>query len=132
MVLPGRAGHRRSFVDARDDGRQMEVSWHARAGVVVISLWQGDRCRSTFRLPVEDATALVGVLTSALTDVVRSRGTVGREPPGHHARVTGSSEAAARDTLFHRLLRRAARRRAAEIVPLRPVRGDAPTEPSGG
>lgn len=48
----------------------MEVTWHADAGVVVFSLWQGQTCRSTFRMPVEDAPALIGALSSALGDAL--------------------------------------------------------------
>lgn len=48
----------------------MEVTWHREDGVAVLSLWQDQTCRSTFRLPVEDAPALITLLSSALGDAV--------------------------------------------------------------
>jgi len=57
---------RRWFSDARDEGRRMEVSWHCHEGLVIVSLWHGSICRATFRMPVEQAPALVETLTEAL------------------------------------------------------------------
>ena len=125
MVLPGRAGHRRhSFVDARNDGRQMEVTWHEEASVVVISLWQGGTCRSTFRMPIEDAPALIGILSSALGDAVsfsRSRG-----PEHRFATRSSLLDASQALGLLHRLLRR----RRADVVPLRPLQRESGSSPS--
>ncbi len=60
------------FGDARDDGRRMEVSWHPDEGLVIVSLWHGSICRATFRLPVEQAPALIQTLADALGDAVQS------------------------------------------------------------
>jgi len=56
------------FVDARDDGRRMELSWHAGERLVIVSLWNGAVCRATFRLPVERAPDVIHVLAAALGD----------------------------------------------------------------
>ena len=48
----------RWFADER--GRSLRATWHPQAGLVVLSLWQADRCVSTFRLSGQDAAALSG------------------------------------------------------------------------
>jgi hypothetical protein len=55
------------FADPRTPSRRLSVSSHPEAGVVVLSLWQDDRCTGTFRLPVDDAPALVVALTEGMT-----------------------------------------------------------------
>ena len=40
----------------------MGVSSHPAEGVVVISLWQGDVCTATFRMPLDDSAQLISVL----------------------------------------------------------------------
>ena len=60
--------HREVFLDARGDGRALRVTWHAEAGVVVFSLWRDRTCSGTFRLPVEDAPALVDMLRNSLEE----------------------------------------------------------------
>jgi hypothetical protein len=59
---------REVFLDARGDGRALRVTWHPEPSVVVLSLWRGRTCAGTFRLPVEDAPALVDVLRAGLAD----------------------------------------------------------------
>jgi len=66
---------RQWFVDARDDGRRMDVSWHADEHLVIISLWHGSICRATFRMPVEDAPALLQALGNALGDALQMKTT---------------------------------------------------------
>jgi len=48
----------------------MRVSWHRDERLVVLSLWQGGACTGTFRMPVEDAARLIGVLAADLADAV--------------------------------------------------------------
>lgn len=61
------------YLDARGDERALRVSWHPEAadGVVVLSLWQGNVCTGTFRLPVDDVPDLINTLVGVLRD--RSR-----------------------------------------------------------
>lgn len=51
-----------AFLDAREDGRALRVTWHAESGLVVLSLWRDGSCAGTFRLPVEEVPDLVEVL----------------------------------------------------------------------
>jgi len=64
---------RQWFSDARDDGRRMEVSWHTQEELVIVSLWHGSVCRATFRLPIDQAPALIQTLADALGDAVHTR-----------------------------------------------------------
>jgi len=50
------------FTDVRGGGRTMRVSQHADRGVVVVSFWAGELCRSSFRLTVSDAARLAALL----------------------------------------------------------------------
>ena len=61
-VLPVRG---EVFLDARDGGRALRVSWHGEAGVVVLSLWRGGECVSTFQLDRQELPELVAALTRA-------------------------------------------------------------------
>lgn len=67
------------YLDARGDERALRVSWHPEAadGVVVLSLWQGNVCTGTFRLPVDGVPDLIGTLVDVLRDQ-RRRGTPAR------------------------------------------------------
>lgn len=46
----------------------MKASWHPEIGVVLLSLWQGDHCTGTFRLPIADAAGLMHLLVDALAE----------------------------------------------------------------
>ncbi|HEX9530447.1 MAG TPA: hypothetical protein VF954_04860 [Acidimicrobiales bacterium] len=49
------------------DGRgALRATWHPDGGVVVISLWRGDRCFGTFRAAPAEVSALIGFLANAL------------------------------------------------------------------
>lgn len=54
------------FLDARGDDRSLRVSWHPEADVVVLSLWRGEACAGTFRLPVDEVPELIDVLRGGL------------------------------------------------------------------
>lgn len=93
MALARRPGghHREWLVDARDDGRRMELSWHRRERLVVVSLWQGASCRATFRMPIADAPAAIGMLSAALGEAASGRAPdaatpLGRPKPGRPPR----------------------------------------------
>ena len=57
------------FFDVRGDSRTMRVSWYADTGVAVFSIWQGDTCTGTFRLPIPELPRMIEALTQG--------------PPGH-------------------------------------------------
>ena len=54
------------FLDARGDGRTMRVSWHPEADLVVLSLWRGETCAGSFRLPIDEVPDLIEVLRGGL------------------------------------------------------------------
>ena len=63
--LPAR---RDVFLDQRGPDRGLRVTTHPDQGVVVLSIWHGERCAATFRLPVEDSARLIAVLAGGLAD----------------------------------------------------------------
>jgi hypothetical protein len=61
-------GGRTWFVDTRSPARRMAVTSHPELGVVVLSLWQGDSCTGTFRLPLAAAGELVAALVEGMVE----------------------------------------------------------------
>lgn len=45
------------------------MSAHAQAGVVVVSVWNGDTCTATVRLRPEDVVEIVTALTRGLVEL---------------------------------------------------------------
>jgi hypothetical protein len=60
------------FLDERGTG--LRVSWHPERDLVVLSVWQDDRCVGTFRMSVQDVPRLSGLLAAALGDWVDQTG----------------------------------------------------------
>jgi hypothetical protein len=54
------------FLDTRGDARALRVSWHHEADVVVLSMWRGQECVSSFRLAIEEVPELIEVLREGL------------------------------------------------------------------
>src|SRR5215475_6862205 len=50
------------FFDVRGESRTMRLSWYADSSVAVLSIWQGNRCTGTFRLPFMDLARMVDTL----------------------------------------------------------------------
>jgi hypothetical protein len=92
------------FRDPRSPVRRLRASWHPENGLVVLSLWDRERCTATFRLPIEHAPALMHFLVDALADASTA------QPP------TVESPWA---RMVERLRRRFRRRSVAPVVPLR-------------
>ena len=63
-------GERVWFHDARGHVRRMGVSTHPADSTVVISLWQGDVCTGTFRMPAKDAARLISTLAYGMTEAI--------------------------------------------------------------
>jgi hypothetical protein len=63
-----------AFLDDRGDGRALRVTWHPEADLVVLSLWQGQTCNGTFRLPVEQVPDLIATLRLALDSAYETSG----------------------------------------------------------
>jgi hypothetical protein len=52
----------------------MAVSAHEADSTMVISLWQGDSCTGTFRLPAPEAARLIATLAYGMTDAIAGTG----------------------------------------------------------
>ena len=63
-------GERVWFYDARGRVRRMGVSTHPVDSTIVISLWQGDTCTGTFRMPAKDAARLISTLAYGMTEAI--------------------------------------------------------------
>jgi hypothetical protein len=55
-----------TFVD--DRGSALRATWHADAGVVVVSLWRDATCVGTIRLDTADTARLAALLSSAVME----------------------------------------------------------------
>jgi hypothetical protein len=66
------SSRRDMFLDERGTG--LRVSWHPERDLVVLSVWQDDRCVGTFRMSVQDIPRLSGLLAAALSDWVDQTG----------------------------------------------------------
>jgi hypothetical protein len=81
------------FLDERGTG--LRVTWHPERDLVVLSVWQDDRCVGTFRMSVQDVPRLSGLLAAALGDWVDQAGTgaesdvPGSDVPGPEAAGSG-------------------------------------------
>lgn len=51
------------FLD--DRGQALRVTWHAEAGMVVVSIWRAEECVGSVRLGPEEARRLAGFLEGA-------------------------------------------------------------------
>jgi len=63
--------------DVRGEGRAARVSAHAEAGVVVVSVWNGDTCTATVRLAPEGVLEAVTALTRGLVELQQLRASAG-------------------------------------------------------
>lgn len=68
---PAPAGRRRErvgdwFADDRGVERRLRVSMHAEQGLFVLSIWDGDTCTTTFRLPLTEVPRLVATFVEGL------------------------------------------------------------------
>ena len=64
------------FLDTRDHGRALRLSWHPEADVVVLSLWRDNVCAGTFRLAADEVPDLISFLRQGLDqayDAARER-----------------------------------------------------------
>ena len=73
------------------EGR-MEISWHPEEGLVIVSLWHGSICRATFRLPVEQAPALIQTLADAQGDAVPATPSAARSGQQHPCSIRDESK----------------------------------------
>ncbi len=90
-------GERVWFYDARGHVRRMGVSTHPTDSTIVISLWQGDVCTGTFRMPAANAAHLISTLAYGMTEAIPG------DPPDSPDSEIGPSRLG---QLWSRLLRR--------------------------
>jgi len=62
------------FFDVRGESRTMRLSWYADSAVAVFSIWQGNRCTGTFRLPFGDLVRMVETLEAGPPSHAAGRG----------------------------------------------------------
>jgi hypothetical protein len=59
-----------AFLDTRGDNRALRVTWHHEPAphgpVVLLSMWRGDECAASFRLPMDQVPGLIEALRSGL------------------------------------------------------------------
>ncbi len=60
-------GHRAWFYDQRSPARRMSVSAHPDEGIIVLALWQGDRCTGSFRMPLAQAASVISALAAGMS-----------------------------------------------------------------
>jgi hypothetical protein len=72
------------FADERGMERRLKVSWHPERRILVLSIWQGDTCATTFRLPVADVPRLVSSLVEALGQAAASHPLAGTAARARH------------------------------------------------
>ncbi len=56
------------FLDARDQGRAMRLSWHRNGELAVLSIWRAGVCAASFHLDRNDVPAFLESLAGALAD----------------------------------------------------------------
>jgi len=59
----------------------MGVSAHGVDSTMVISLWQGDICTGTFRMPANEAARLISALAYGMTRAISDQSTSDEEGP---------------------------------------------------
>ncbi|WP_204017133.1 hypothetical protein [Sphaerimonospora thailandensis] len=55
------------FFDARGQDRVLRVTWHE--GTLVLSLWRGEMCTASFRMPMAEVDRLIDTLDEGLAEV---------------------------------------------------------------
>ena len=65
----------------------MGVSTHSADATIVISLWQGDTCTGTFRLPTKDAAGLISTLAYGMTDAIPDEVPGTKVDPGRRSSI---------------------------------------------
>jgi hypothetical protein len=74
-------GERTWFYDTRSPLRRMGVSMHGVDSTMVISLWQGDMCTGTFRLPAREGARLISTLAYGMTEAISVQGPTNQRKP---------------------------------------------------
>jgi hypothetical protein len=76
--LPAMDTRREVFIDQRGIG--LRVTWHPEQDLLVLSVWDDDRCVGTFWMPAEDVPRMKALLSAALGDWIPRSGSTGPPP----------------------------------------------------
>jgi hypothetical protein len=68
------------FFDARGQERCLRVTWHE--GTLVLSLWRGEMCTASFRMPMEDVGRLLDTLDEGYAEATGEQAAVPAHDPG--------------------------------------------------
>lgn len=68
------------FFDARGQERCLRVTWHE--GTLVLSLWRGEMCTASFRMPMEDVGRLLDTLDEGFAEATGEQPAVPAHDPG--------------------------------------------------
>ncbi|TMR08933.1 hypothetical protein ETD86_45665 [Nonomuraea turkmeniaca] len=71
------------FFDARGQERCLRVTWHE--GTLVLSLWRGEMCTASFRMPMEDVGRLLDTLDEGFAEATGEQPAVPAHDPGTEA-----------------------------------------------
>jgi hypothetical protein len=79
------------FLDTRDEGRWMRLSWHHEDELVVFSIWRAHTCVATFRLGSDDVPKLIESLVNGLAKGYHGHHTAGHLRPESVGHATSDS-----------------------------------------
>lgn len=68
------------FFDARGQERCLRVTWHE--GTLVLSLWRGEMCTASFRMPMDDVGRLLDTLDDGYAEATGEQPAVPAHDPG--------------------------------------------------
>ncbi|MGW0479581.1 hypothetical protein [Nonomuraea sp. NPDC003214] len=68
------------FFDARGQERCLRVTWHE--GTLVLSLWRGEMCTASFRMPMDDVGRLLDTLDDGFAEATGEQPAVPAQDPG--------------------------------------------------
>ncbi|QFY11302.1 hypothetical protein GBF35_36170 [Nonomuraea phyllanthi] len=71
------------FFDARGQERCLRVTWHE--GTLVLSLWRGEMCTASFRMPMEDVGRLLDTLDEGYAEATGEQPAVPAHDPATEA-----------------------------------------------
>jgi hypothetical protein len=66
------------FFDARGHDRVLRVTWHE--GTLVLSLWRGEMCTGSFRMPMDDVDRLIDTLDEGFAEAGGQYADDGKDP----------------------------------------------------
>jgi hypothetical protein len=65
---------RQQLVLVDERGVALRATWHLELGLVVLSVWHGDACTASFRLPIAEAPQLSRFLAGISDDLLDEAG----------------------------------------------------------